>query len=212
MDTLHHVCTYIYSINDPRSVQKRLCYAVEDFCRRYKFPIPSHDALSISRTETGKPYFPLSPQLQFSISHSGEYWSCALANQTVGYDLQKYEQPKNESPQEMNLRHQKMAARFFHPVETQFILLDCQHNFFTVWCAREAYVKHTGQGIDQYFSEHCVIPNNKDEMYRISGKTSEISWSSMGKFFWKTYYGDDYTICICTDTPCNYTLISLCDS
>ena len=203
------VCIYIFPADDPRSIQQRLQHAVSGFCSANHLPIPQPEVLITARTEQGKPYFPHCPQLHFSISHSGKYWGCAVAEQCIGFDLQEKELPKYETLDDMLKRHQKMAERFFHPLEAEFVSWDCCHNFLTVWTAREAYVKHTGQGIDQYFSEHCVIPEKPDDQRRISGNTAAIRWSAMGKNFGKTYLGEGYTMCICTDMPCDWSVQSL---
>ena len=42
---------------------------------------------SVMRTETGKPYLRLHPELFFNISHSGEWIACALGNVPVGIDI-----------------------------------------------------------------------------------------------------------------------------
>ncbi len=206
MMSLHRTRIYIFRSVDSRSVQQRLQHAVADFCDTCGIPMPREEMLLTARTEQGKPYFPKAPQLHFSVSHSGEFWSCAIADQTVGYDLQKREQPRKETPEEMLARQQKLARRFFHPTEAEFVSLDCGNHFLTVWTAREAYVKHTGQGIDRHFSEHCVIPDHQEAWKGISGPSESVGWSAMGKYFWKTYYGSDYTLCVCTEMPCHCTV------
>ena len=158
------------------------------------------DIFFVERTETGKPYFPNCPAVQFSISHSGSYWACAVAAEPVGLDLQEHTTAKNETIEGASARFQKMAKRFFHPLEATFVELDSYHNFFTVWTAREAYVKYTGQGIDKYFSEHCVAP--AEEFWRrISGRNKDARWRAMEKSFWKTIYAEQYTLCVCMEAP-----------
>ena len=207
MAVLQRVCIYIFSVSDCRSIQQRLTYAVTDFCKRGDLPLPVPEALTTDRTEKGKPYFPNAPHLHLSISHSGQYWSCAICDETIGLDLQEKETPRNETVDEMLQRHQKMANRFFHPLEAAFISQNCAHNFLTVWTAREAYVKHTGQGIDRDFSEHCVIPKHPSHWELICGNTSGVSWSAMGKRFWKSCFSDCYVLCVCTESPCVCTII-----
>ena len=196
------VCIYIFPSNDPQTVQQRIQLAVNGFSNTNNLPIPQAEDLIIARTEAGKPYFPYVPHLHLSISHSGKYWGCAISDETVGFDIQESEQPKNETVDDMYKRHQKMAVRFFHPKEAEFVSQDCRYHFLTVWTAKEAYVKHTGHGIDRYFSEHCVIPETADEQQHIRGNAAEIQWSALGKIFWKSYFGEDYTMCVCTDSPC----------
>ena len=197
----------VYAADDPRGVPQRLEQAVAAFCNACGIPAPPSDALVTARTDRGKPYFPLWPQLHLSISHSGKYWACAIATQAVGLDIQHREQPRcEETPEEMLRRHQKMAHRFFHPLEAEFVDRDSANHFLTVWTAREAYVKHTGQGIDKYFSDHCVIPEDATALERISGRANGVQWSAMGKHFRKGYWDEDYTLCVCTEAPCEWII------
>lgn len=209
MTVIHRVWIAVYEVDDPKSVQQRLEQAVAAFCGISGIPVPPKESLLTARTDRGKPYFPLAPQLHLSISHSGKYWACAIADQNVGLDLQQREHPRGETPEELLRRHQKLAHRFFHPLEAEFVDQDCVHNFLTVWTAREAYVKHSGHGIDQHFSEHCVVPEDEVDRCRISGNTAGVRWSAMGKSFQKTYFDGDYTLCICTDAHCEYTVKAL---
>ena len=196
----------VFQSDDPRTVPQRLEQAVAAYCAALNIPVPPPDSLVTARTEKGKPYFPLAEGFCLSISHSGRYWACAIGEQPVGLDLQEPELPRREeTTEEMLRRHQKMAHRFFHPREAEFVDRDPRYNFLTVWTAREAYVKYTGQGIDKHFSEHCVIPDSEADLQRISGEVQDVRWSAMGREFWKTYFRD-YTICVCTEFPCEYAV------
>lgn len=200
----HPVLVSIYAAEDPKDIRQRLECAVAAFCKTCNLPMPPAEDLIIARTDLGKPYFPHTPWLHLSISHSGKYWACAIADQTIGFDIQQKELPRQETPEEMLRRHKKMAHRFFHPLEATFVDQDPENNFLTVWTAREAYVKCTGQGIDKYFSEHCIVPETESDWLHISGNADGVSWFAMGKHFWKSYFDGDYTLCVCTDTPCKY--------
>lgn len=90
----------------------------------------------------GKPYFPDCPWLHFSISHSGEYWACAMAPTEVGLDLQLHTKGRKE----------RISARFFHPQEYEYLRRSGYRGFFDIWAAKESYVKYTGQGIDENFA------------------------------------------------------------
>lgn len=201
MKTLNSVCIYIFDSHDQRSASQRLRKAVSEYCG------DDVQELHVERTEKGKPYFPDMPEIQFSISHSGEYWACAVAREAVGLDLQKYVLQREETPDLAAVRFSKMAHRFFHPVEAEFVELDRYHNFFIAWAAREAYVKYTGQGIDKFFSEHCVIPEQDYEWNRLSGKCENIAWQALEKQFWKTYYKEDYILCVCTSLMGRYSIV-----
>lgn len=110
---------------------ERLRAAAADFCG-----LPRGDArLRVSR-ENGRPFFPSAPGIFCSATHSGGIWLCAVSTAPVGVDLQRHE----------NRDILKIAERFFHPDEAAW--LSCRpERFFDVWCAKESYVKYTGDGM-----------------------------------------------------------------
>lgn len=202
---------YFFDQEDGKSTDRRLKQAVVHYCKACGIVLPSNEAdlselLQVARAERGKPYFPNFPQLLFSISHSGSFWVCALAEEAIGIDLQEYVRLKGETVEEASNRFRKMSHRFFHSLEAEYVELDCYHNFFGVWTARESYVKYTGQGIDQEFGEHCVVPVNKTEWQRLTGVSEAVSWMAQGVCFWQKTYPDNYTLCVCTKKPCNCTI------
>ena len=166
----------------------------------------SPEEFHTKKAPQGKPYFPLHPELYFSISHSGDYWVCAFAPQEVGVDIQEHTLNRSETRLEAMVRFAKMARRFFHPVEAKYVETESFYRFFGVWAARESYVKYTGQGIDASFSEHCVIPEEEEqwpENVPLGQGTGE-SWQAQGAWFWETVFKENYTLCVCAgeEIPC----------
>lgn len=104
--------------------------------------LPPAPLWRIQKGAHGKPYFPDCPWLHFSISHSGEYWACAMAPTEVGLDLQFHTKGRKE----------RISARFFHPQENEYLRRSGYRGFFDIWAAKESYVKYTGQGIDENFA------------------------------------------------------------
>ena len=172
------------------------------------------ELFQVRRTEFGKPYFVNCPQLHFSISHSGAYWVCVLADEEIGVDLQEHVRFKEETTEAAAIRFRKMAHRFFHPLEAEFVdakscdegtecfsktagLKASYGRFFDTWAAREAYVKYTGQGIDRTFSEHCVVPADKEAWSGLGENRHPVSWEAQGVWFTKQCYRDTYSLCIC---------------
>jgi 4'-phosphopantetheinyl transferase len=90
----------------------------------------------VGREGGGKPFFPGRPDIGCSVTHSGGIWLCALSSAPVGADLQMH----GVRPS------QKIAERFFHPDETA-LLRARPELFFDVWCAKESYIKYTGEGL-----------------------------------------------------------------
>ena len=106
--------------------------------------------LTVARTEKGKPYFTDS-SLFLSATDSDRYYLVAISDRPVGIDLQI----------QKKVRAEALSSRYFHPQEQEWIRnapaemqLD---RFYTVWTAKEAYVKYTGQGIDESFGKFSVF-------------------------------------------------------
>ncbi len=87
----------------------------------------------------GKPYLPDAPDLHFSLSHSGDWAVCAVADVPVGVDLQQ-ERPLRVSP-----------ARRFAPEERAVLAAlppeERSRRTFSLWACKEAYTKCTGLGL-----------------------------------------------------------------
>ena len=107
---------------------------------------------TVARAERGKPYFPNTPSIHFSVSHSGDIFACAFSDEPVGVDIQEYKNRPDEAE-----RCRKIAARFFHRDEVDALDADTVSAFYNIWTAKEAYVKLTGQGIDEDFREFCIF-------------------------------------------------------
>lgn len=96
------------------------------------------DALGpVDQGPWGKPFFPQVPGLYCSVTHSGEWWMCALASQPVGLDLQQH---RSYVPPAA------LSARFFHPWEHSFLSREDYRSFYRVWSAKESFVKYLGRG------------------------------------------------------------------
>ena len=79
---------------------------------------------SVMRTETGKPYLRLHPELFFNISHSGEWIACVLGNVPVG--------------------------KLFTQADTE---KEKKNILFQIWTKKESYLKFTGDGIRRELCE-----------------------------------------------------------
>ncbi|MDD4511099.1 MAG: 4'-phosphopantetheinyl transferase superfamily protein [Oscillospiraceae bacterium] len=129
---------------------------------------------SLVRPEYGKPYFENAPDIQFSVTHSGDFWLCAISTQPVGLDLQQT-QPVSTL---------KIARRFFHPNEVEYLEAH-PDAFFAVWAAKESFVKLTGRGIDDDFSSFSVVSGGR------------IGQALDGTQFRLLPFSPGYTLCLC---------------
>lgn len=113
------------------------------------------NALTVEKdTKFGKPYLRELPDIHFSISHSGTWWSCACALQEVGLDLQLV--------QARNL--EKLAERFFHPQELAWLRGKEVPQFYRLWTYKESYVKYTGTGLLNGLDYFSVVPGQAEEL------------------------------------------------
>lgn len=204
----HPVCVCIFRADDGKSVRERLMAVAEYYRNRCSNSEAAVDIWQINRTDRGKPYFPYQPKLHFSISHSGEYWACAMADQPIGLDLQEHVTRKDETPEIAAARYGKMAQRFFHPKEAEYVKQDSYRRFFEIWAARESYVKYTGQGIDDHFGEICVLPEEGQKEYLSDGILR--SWHASEAWFWEGEFPAGYTLCICVKERGNDPVVGAC--
>ncbi len=110
--------------------------------------------LKISSTPDGKPYLENS-ELEFNLSHSGNIWVCALCQSTqVGIDIQ----------QRYPITSIKTIIKNYFSVDEN-IYLDSlpanQYNdkFFSLWTAKEAYLKAIGKGFQESPTEISTLPD-----------------------------------------------------
>ena len=99
--------------------------------------VPEHPQYLIS--ESGKPYFEGGTPC-FSLSHSGKYALCAVADTEIGADI--------EAPRENSL---KLAKRFFKDSELESVsrAQDPNEEFCRIWVIKESYIKATGEGLSR---------------------------------------------------------------
>ena len=122
-----------------------------------------------------RPFFGAGPE--FSVSHSGEYWACAFAEERVGLDLQLHSM---KSPPE------KIAARFFHPLEVKWLEENGYERFFDVWSAKESYVKFTGRGFRGDTAGFSVV-----------SEMGEFPYMEGCRFALRSFM-ENYSLCLCS--------------
>lgn len=183
------------------SPDQKICETVRQYVAMHGnlpeiLPAITDETFLVSRTPRGKPYLPHLPDLHISVSHSGEWYICAISNQPVGIDLQEHALLHSETQEQALIRYRKIARRFFHPSEADFVDADPKNHFFPVWTAKESYVKYTGQGMDQYYDAFCVLDES-------ASLPTEIPWQTEQASFFQIPFSDTYTFCICTAVPCD---------
>lgn len=94
---------------------------------------------TVCLTEYGKPFLPSYPQLNFNLSHSGDFVLCAISSQSVGCDVERIADVKPE-----------ISRRFSQPEHAHVM---AQENdaarrelLFRYWTLKESLIKADGRG------------------------------------------------------------------
>lgn len=103
----------------------------------------------IARTREGKPYFPDRPDLQFSLSHSGDLSLCTLADTPVGADIELVR------PRSLKLPRYVLSDREYTWYESRGSRWE---DFYTLWTLKEARVKCTGEGVFRRPVREVAVP------------------------------------------------------
>lgn len=191
------VCLYILPVAENITTDEK----IQKLVARHIHDDSKADAILVHRSKLGKPYLPQYPNLHLSVSHSGNWFVCAISSQPVGVDLQEHTPLRDETPEYAVQRYCKIARRFFHRLEAEFVLENPQAHFFAVWSAKESYVKFTGKGMDDTYSDFCVV--NDDLRSRLP-KQETIAWQAENVSFRMCEFKDNYTLCVCTLVPCDW--------
>ena len=106
-------------------------------------------AITIKRTEFGKPYLPDYPEFNFNISHSGLTLLIAVTRETaVGVDIE-WIKPRSSLAGLVQRCCSEREARYWDSLpEVQQVKL-----FYQFWTRKEAFVKAVGRGIALGLSE-----------------------------------------------------------
>ena len=189
------VCLYLLPVTEADSTDDKIRRIIARYLRKRSAP----DGIVVSRSKLGKPYLPQYPALHISVSHSGSWFVCAVSSQPVGVDLQEHTPLRDETPENAARRYCKIAGRFFHPLEASFVLENPQEHFFPVWTAKESYVKFTGRGMDDAYSDFCVVSEGlRSRLHR----QVPVTWQAEDVSFHMSGFEENYTLCVCAENPC----------
>ncbi|MGM0565161.1 MAG: 4'-phosphopantetheinyl transferase family protein [Bacteroidota bacterium] len=105
----------------------------------------------------GKPYL-AHHQIEFNISHSGNYVALALSKNNIGVDIEK-------------LRHNKMrvARRFFSDAEIDLLRGsgNPDNDFTRLWSLKEAYLKYSGSGLTEALNTFTVKESKQSNIFEV---------------------------------------------
>lgn len=182
------VLLYVFE-RDGRTTDELILKGTADFlARRGEYASVN----GVYRDGRGAPHLEGEGMPWVSVSHSGDYVVCAVSYGRIGVDLQVIRPYKDETEADHARRLLRLARRFFHRAETEWIEKDPMGRFFTVWSAKESFVKYTGRGIDDDFGVTSVIP---------FGGPYGAEWEWDGMYYRLLPFAEGYSLCICGGDP-----------
>ncbi len=84
------------------------------------------------------------------ISHSGGICAAAVSDSEVGVDI---EVPKKRTKERLIA----LARRYFAPDELSYLEAAPETRFYELWCAKESYVKFTGNGLSEGLTSFSTL-------------------------------------------------------
>lgn len=154
----------------------------------------------IKYTDNGRPFI---EGLDFNVSHSGEYVMLALSSSRVGCDIERIKE-----------RNYSVARRYFSDGEKQWLEESDNKElaFYSIWTAKESYIKLTGEGILLDFTKYEVCPvKAENEKMENSLPYDILNGKYLGAFTIKRenslvnviirqwLYDDNYVVSICSE-------------
>lgn len=138
--------------------------------------------LSIHYLGNGKPVLSAHPDIHFSLSHSGKLAVCAVSEQTVGADIEAWQQMEDQ-----------IAEMCFTAVELKWLNAQqrADRAFIRLWTRKESYLKMLGTGLSQSLNAFSVLPETS-----VNIRASFAEWDV-----------EDYSICVCSPLPDSISLL-----
>lgn len=98
----------------------------------------------------GKPTLKYYPEICFSLSHSGDYAICTIADQPVGNDIERIQAGRL-----------KVADRFFAKEELSWLYEvsgegEQNERMFRLWTMKESFIKATGRGMSLSLQDFMI--------------------------------------------------------
>lgn len=150
-----------------------------------QYPSVAHP-LHISVGDNGKPYLVSEPNIQFSLSHSGNWAVCALSSEAVGVDIEQRQTGRRD-----------IASRFFHREEISYLnslrLFDREDAFYSLWTLKESFVKTTGHGLDLPLRSFCIDIRRKPPTVYCPGIIGQYS------LFLPSFPDNEYHLAVCIE-------------
>ncbi|MHB8061727.1 MAG: 4'-phosphopantetheinyl transferase family protein [Ruminiclostridium sp.] len=166
-------------------------------CQRLKI---KNQELVFGVNEFGKLFLRNYDDVEFNISHSGEWVVCSIDNLPIGIDIEQIK------PIDMSI-----AGRFFSKEEVKSLMgkdiVEREDYFYDLWTLKESYIKAIGEGLSMPLDSFTI---------RIKGDNISVhSILQSDNYYFKQYHIDnDYKMALCSrknEFPRNINLINVND-
>lgn len=135
--------------------EENLKKALTDYFRRIRGGDEPRDIV-IGRSPAGKPFLLEQKDVEFSVTHTEDWWICAIqdaANGAVGIDAEKRTRRVK--------RPQALGKRFFSAKEAEILNglreKEAEKAFLQIWVRKEAFLKYTGKGLAGGMASFSVV-------------------------------------------------------
>lgn len=146
-----------------------------------EFKVNNHDKPSL-----------LHDNLEFNLTHSGNFAMVAICKAPVGVDIEKIRPDQNLD----------IAERFFSPDEVEKLralpVNEQVTAFFQLWSRKEAIIKAMGKGLAHSLDSFSVAAHPCEEKIQIDHAT----W-----YLYPLTFENNYAAAVATATPCQITYI-----
>lgn len=168
-DELHIWTFQITHIGNLHKSHKSRTILTHILSRYLKVP---ETAIFLDVSAHGKPFLATpshEPPIYFNLSHSGDYIVLIFSITEVGIDIEYTNR---------NTKIEKMARRFFHPIEYETLLSLDERNkkkhFFLLWTIKEAFLKGLGSGLSLSTNSFYATPAGNDSFHIIAANEDEV--------------------------------------
>lgn len=135
----------------------------------------------------GKPYLKGREDIQFNVSHSGQYIVCCLDDKPSGIDVEKI----------IPIELKGIAESFLSLSEQNYIfgqntLEESINRFYEIWTLRESFVKCVGRGLSISLNEFYIYFDKKGQI-KVDIKEFDSNY-----FFKKILVDRQYIMSVCS--------------
>ena len=158
----------IYWLRSPKAASgsgEYLKRALCDYLTRVRGMKISAQQIPVSRSPAGRPYLSRDFGTEFSVTHTANWWICAVgASQDgpVGLDAEEKERHVR--------RTEALAGRFFSEQEAEILAglpeKEAEQIFLRMWVRKESYLKYTGTGLAGGMNTFSTAERDEDDAVR----------------------------------------------